>query len=179
MFAIVKDNQIVKFIQPNTVFVVDWVEYPADWIANASQQSKDAIGLVDVVYGNRNDERFYWVTQDDPVYNASSNVVEINYTNTPKDLDSVKSVMISQTNQSAYTILLPSDWMVVKALEIGGSVPANWTTWRQTIRTEAADYCAAINACSSMEQLEQLPALQWARSPNDPAPVVAEQTSEA
>lgn len=179
MFAIVKNNQITQYIQPNTIFYVDWVEYPSNWIVNASQEEKNSIGLVEVVYGSRKDERFYWVTQQEPVYNDTTNQVEINFTSTPKDLATIQKILTDQTNTAAYTLLLPSDWMVVKALETGGVVASNWTTWRQTIRTEAADYCVAINACSSIEQLEQLPSIQWARSPNEPEPVITEQPSEA
>ena len=168
MFAIVKNNQVEQYVQPNSVFHVDWVEYSANWIATATQEQKDAIGLVDVIYGSRKDERFYWVTQQEPVYNAGAKQVEINFTATPKDLAAIQKVLVDQTNQTAYTLLLPSDWMVVKAIETGGAVEANWTTWRQTVRTEAADYCVAVNACTSMEQLEQLPSIQWTKSPNEP-----------
>jgi len=168
MFAIVKNNQVEQYVQPNSVFHVDWVEYSANWIATATQEQKDAIGLVDVIYGSRKDERFYWVTQQEPVYNAGAKQVEINFIATPKDLAAIQKVVVDQTNQTAYTLLLPSDWMVVKAIETGGTVEANWTTWRQTIRTEAADYCVAVNACTSMEQLEQLPSIQWTKSPNEP-----------
>lgn len=168
MFAIVKNNQVEQYVQPNSVFHVDWVEYSANWIATATQEQKDAIGLVDVIYGSRKDERFYWVTQQEPVYNAGAKQVEINFTATPKDLAAIQKVLVDQTNQTAYTLLLPSDWMVVKAIETGGVVDANWTTWRQTVRTEAADYCVAVNACTSMEQLEQLPSIQWTKSPNEP-----------
>lgn len=178
MFAIIKNSQVVQYVQPNTLFYVNWVEYGADWIVKATQAQKDAIGLVEVVHGNRADERFYWVTQQEPVYDASTNQVIINFTATPKDLAAIQANLVNQINNTAYTLLLPSDWMVVKAMETGGVVSSNWTTWRQTIRTQAANYCDDINACTSMEKLEQLPFIQWARSPNEPELEITEPSSE-
>jgi hypothetical protein len=166
MFAIVKNGQIEKYIQPNTVFHVDWVEYDAGWIAQASDADKAAIGLVDVVYGQRAEERFYWVGQLEPVYNEQLNVVEINYAVTPKELDSVKANLIAQTNQTAYTMLLPTDWMVVKSVETGTAVPAEWSAWRQAIRAEAQAYVAQINACEDVDALVALAPIEWSKDPN-------------
>lgn len=165
MFAIVKDNKVVQYVQPNTVFHVNWVEYGANWIATATQAQKDAIGLVEVVHGARQDERYYWVTQQEPAYDAGAKLVRINYTATPKDLDQLKTTLVSQTNQAAYTTLLPSDWMVVKSVETGTAVPADWAAWRQAVRTAAANHCAAINACADVDALAALGQAQWPAQP--------------
>ena len=69
-------------------------------------------------------------------------------------------------NAAAYSILLPTDWMVVKATETGGTVAPAWNTWRQTIRTQASDYVAVISACTTVAQLAALPSVQWAHDPN-------------
>jgi hypothetical protein len=45
-----------------------------------------------------------------------------------------------------------------------------WNTWRQTIRTQAADYRVAINACTTVAQLAALPPVQWAHDPDYVAP---------
>ena len=63
--------------------------------------------------------------------------------------------------------------MVVKAVETSGTVAPAWNTWRQTIRTQAADYITAINACTTVDQLAALPAVQWAHDPNYVAPTGA------
>ena len=120
--------------------------------------------MVDVVYGQYPNDQYYWVSQDAPVYTGT--VVEINYTATPKDLAQCQTQAVDATNAAAYSILLPTDWMVVKAVETGGTVAPAWNTWRQTIRTQAADYRVAIEACTTVAQLAALPPVQWAHDPN-------------
>ena len=62
MFAIVKDNEIKKVIRPHTPFEFEGKEYNAKWTVRWSKEEKEAFGLQDVIYGFKEDERFYWVT---------------------------------------------------------------------------------------------------------------------
>ena len=64
-------------------------------------------------------------------------------------LEEAKSYIVDAINSSAYSILLPSDWAVVRQYETGVEVPADWNTWRQTIREEAASKAAVANTCST------------------------------
>jgi hypothetical protein len=69
------------------------------------------------------------------------------------DLATAKETMVSTTNTQAYVYLQPSDWLVVRQAENGTSIPEDWNTWRQVIRDEAQGKVAAINACTSKEEL--------------------------
>ena len=164
MFAIISNNAIAMLVAPGTPFTWDGQQYAANWCNLSTPEEKAAIGMVDVVYGAQPSDVYYWVSQDAPVYNGT--VVEINYTATPKDLDQLKANQISATNSTAYSILLPTDWMVVKGIETGSKVPDNWNTWRQEIRTQAAAQVAAITACTTVDELAALPPVQWAHDPN-------------
>ena len=168
MFAIISQNQFVKFLPENTPFKLDGTQYPANWLNLSTPQEKAKLGIVDVVYGQYPNDQYYWVSQDAPVYTGT--VVEINYTATPKDLAQCQTQAVDATNAAAYSILLPSDWRVVKAVETGGTVDPAWNTWRQTIRTQAGDYRVVIEACTTVAQLAALPPLQWANDPNYVAP---------
>lgn len=169
MFAIVQNGQIVQLIAPGTAFELDGVSYPANWCNLSTPEEKAAIGMVDVVYGPAPSDQYYWVSQDAPYYDARTNEVYINFTATPKDLAELQSQQVTATNQAAYNILQPSDWMVVRATETGTDpVPADWNTWRQAIRVQAADQNAAINACTTVEQLAALPSVNWLPSPDQP-----------
>jgi hypothetical protein len=107
------------------------------------------------------------VTQDEPVYNAETNQVDINYTSTPQDLVSVKSNSVSQVNSTAYATLLPTDWMVVKGIETGTPVPPAWNTWRESIRTTAASAVTAINAATDVAEVETvMQNLVWPLDPD-------------
>ena len=168
MFAIISNGVIAMFVQAGTAFEWDGVQYPANWCNLSTPEEKAAIGMVDVVYGAQPSDVYYWVSQDAPVYNGT--VVEINYTATPKDLDQLKSNQISATNSTAYSILLPTDWMVVRGIENGTKVPDDWNTWRQQIRTQCEAQVAAITACTTVAELAALPAVEWAHDPNWVAP---------
>jgi hypothetical protein len=174
MFAIISNGVIAMFVQAGTAFEWDGIQYPANWCNLSTPEEKAAIGMVDVVYGQYPNDQYYWVNQDAPVYNAQTNQVDINYTATPKDLDSLKTSQISATNATAYSILLPTDWMVVKAVETGGTVAPAWNTWRQEIRDEAAAQVAAITACTTVAELANLPPVQWTPDPNYVPPTTGE-----
>lgn len=159
MFFIAPD----QYIQDGAPFTTNGTSYPAGWLNAASAEEKAAIGLVEVtIVGQREDDRFYWVSEslDDGV---------LTYTNTPKDLEGLKTQWVKQINQTAYGLLLPSDWMVVKALETSSAVPAAWTAYRASVRSTAADTVAVINTCADVPALQAAVQVTW---PNDPDYVV-------
>ena len=168
MFAIISNGVIALLVPAGTAFEWESIQYPANWCNLSSPEEKAAIGMVDVVYGQYPNDQYYWVSQDAPIIVGDQ--VQINYTATPKDLAQCQTNAVNATNAAAYSILLPTDWMVVKATETGGTVAPAWNTWRQTIRTQASDYVAVISACTTVAQLAALPPLQWANDPNYVAP---------
>ena len=166
MFAIISNNAIAMLVAPGTPFTWAGQQYAANWCNLSSPQEKAAIGMVDVVYGAQPNDQYYWVTQNEPVYDPLRNVVNITYTATPKDLFTCQANAVNATNAAAYSILLPSDWRVVKGYETKTAIPADWDTWRQTIRTQCEAQVAAITACKTVDELAALPPVQWAHDPN-------------
>lgn len=175
MFAIIQDNQVAQYVPDGSSFTWDGVQYPPQWTAQATPEEMAEIGMLPVVYGTYPNDQFYWVTENAPIIGSTE--VFIDYTATPKDITTLKSSMVAQVNQSAYTILLPSDWMVVKAVETGGTVAPEWNTWRQTIRTQAADAVLVINGCTTVDQLAALPNVPWTPDP-DQAILLAQQVQQ-
>ena len=157
MFYSSTDSQ---YIQEGTAFTIAGIQYPSNWLNLSSPADKAAIGLEEVVATNSPaNDKFYWVSD-------SLNGASLTYTNTPKDVDVCKSNQVSATNATAYSILLPSDWMATKAFETGTTVAAAWSAWRASIRTTAANQIAAINACTTVDDLANLPQADWAKDPN-------------
>jgi hypothetical protein len=164
MFAIVQNNTIVQLVPEGTAFTLDEVQYPANWCNLSTPEEKTAIGMVDVIYGQAPSDVYYWVTQNAPALVEGQ--VVVTYTSTPKDLDATKANCKSQINATAYSLLLPNDWMVVKATETGTPIAPAWNIWRQSIRTTAADYVTAIMAAADMPALEVVMGnITW---PHDP-----------
>ncbi len=151
MFYIAPD----QYIQDGAPFTVNGTSYPAGWLNAASAEEKAAVGLVEVtIVGQREDDRFYWVSE------SLADGVQT-YTNTPKELDLLKTQWVKQINQTAYSLLLPSDWMIVKALETSSAVPAEWTAYRASVRTTAATAVAAINAVTDVAALQAAVQVTW------------------
>lgn len=170
MFAIVQNNTIVQLVPEGTAFELDGVQYPANWCNLSTPEDKAAIGMVDVIYGQPPSDTYYWVTQDAPV--LVDGQVLVNYTSTPKDLDQTKATCKSQINNTAYTLLFPTDWMVVKATETSTPMDPAWNTWRQSVRTRADTFRAEVETAPSMAEVEfVMNNMAWPHDPNYIEPV--------
>ena len=152
-----------QYIYAGNQFTIDGVEYPANWLNLSTAEEKAAIGLEEVIATNSPaNDQYYWVSTE-------LNEATLTYVNTPKDLDTVKSNSIAQINQTAYSILLPSDWMVVKSVETGTQVPANWNTWRQSIRTTADTSRTQVAAATDVDEVQTIMgSITWPQDPNQP-----------
>lgn len=173
MFAIIKDNAIQQMLQEGIEFEWDGVQYPNNWLNLSSPEDKSNLGIVDVVYGQRSSDIYYWVSPQAPIYNQSTNQVDILFTSTPKDISSTKLNCVSQVQYTAYTILSPSDWMVTRAVETETTLDPAWKTWRASVRINANGTITSINAAMDMPSIETvMSSIVW---PNDPnwVPVVA------
>jgi hypothetical protein len=168
MFAIVKDNTVQQIIQEGSQFTVDSVTYANNWFQLATQEEKNALGVMEVVYGARPDDKYYWVTESAPVING--NVVDIGFTSTPKDLANLKTNAINQVNQQAFSLLSPTDYMTIKALETNTTMPETWKTWRESVRTTAATAKTAITASTDIASLITASTITWPNDPNYVAP---------
>ena len=164
MFAIVKDNTVLKLIENGTAFELNGINYPSTWIELADQNELDRLGVKTVTYDVKPHEEFFWVTQNAPIY--VDGAVRVTYTKTDKDINQLKKNLVNKVNQSAYDLLKATDWMRVKELETGTAMADDWKTWRQTIRTSAAERVTAINACETADELVELQAIVWAKDPN-------------
>ena len=152
------------YINEGTQFEIDGVTYPSGWLNQSTPEQKAALGLEEVIAQN---------SPYNPVYYWTGETLDgatLIYTGTAKDLADVQKQAVAQVNQTAYTLLLPSDWMVVKAVETSTTVEPAWNTWRASIRTTAANAVTAINACTNVDEVAAL-VVVWANDPNYVEPV--------
>ena len=158
MFYRQASNQYITEGQP---FEIDGTAYPANWLNCTTPEQKAELGLVEVTDSNQpEDDRFYWVS-------ATLNGAVRTYTNTPKDLAALKIQWVSQTRQAAYSLLLPSDWMVVKASETQTAIPDVWKTYRAAVRTACNGAVTAINAAADVPALQAAVVVQWPQNPDE------------
>jgi hypothetical protein len=149
------------YIQEGTAFEINGIQYPQNWLNLSTPQEKAEIGLEEVIATNSPaNQQYYWVSQE-------LNGASLTYINNPKDLDTCKTNAVSQLRSTAYSILLPTDWMVVKSVETSTPIPTDWNTWRASVRTICENAITAVNACTNVDELAQL-SVTW---PNDPVEV--------
>lgn len=87
MFAVVQNGNIVQLIQPDTAFTVGEKQYSARFIRNATETERKSVGVYEVIYGEQQDQRFYWVTGPSYRVNETNQTVEATFTATPKELE--------------------------------------------------------------------------------------------
>jgi hypothetical protein len=149
-----------QYIQEGTPFTIDGVQYPANWLNLSTPEEKTALGLEEVVATNNPaNDQYYWVSTE-------LNQATLTYVNTPKDLTSIKTNAISQVLASAYSLLQPNDWMVVKAFETSTAINADWNTWRASVRATADSTRTAITGAADVPAVETIMgAIAWTKPP--------------
>ena len=108
MFAVVQNGNIVQLIQPDTAFVIGEKQYSARFIRNATEAERKSVGVYEVIYGEQQDQRFYWVTGPSYRVNETNQTVEATYTATPKALED-KEEVDAQGNPMYVQVLDKSD----------------------------------------------------------------------
>jgi hypothetical protein len=150
-----------QYIYEGNQFTIGGIEYPANWLNLSTPEEKSAIGLEEVIPTNQpGNSEYYWVT---PEFNGAS----LTYINTPKDLITIKTNSLSQINNTAYSILFPSDWMVIKSVETSTPINADWNSWRASIRATADSTRTAVTAAQDVDAVVAIMSnIQWAKSPS-------------
>jgi hypothetical protein len=162
MYALINDNNVTQVgeltaLFPNTSF-------PAGF--NQAEAAAER-GALEVIEGERKDERFYWVTFSH--YEVQADKVVRVYTNTPKALEDVtetpegqtepittkglKSNWIAQAKAAAGSALAATDWMVIRKAERGVDIPADVAAERAKIISDCAAKEVAISAAATVEAL--------------------------
>jgi len=157
MFYCTTDGQ---YINEGTPFTIGDTQYPQNWLNLSTPEQKAEIGLEEVIATNSPaNQQYYWVSTE-------LNQATLTYVNTPKDLADVKENSINQVLASAYAILQPSDWMVVKAFETSTKINADWNTWRANIRAVADSTRTAITGAADVDAVELIMnTVNWPKSP--------------
>lgn len=153
-----------QYVRTGDAFELNGVQYPSNWISLTSDEEKQELGLQLVTESNSRADDYY--------YNVTSVLqgAVITYTNTLKDLTFLKKQATDAINRQAYSLLSPTDYMSIKALETSTTMPEAWKTWRESIRTSASNAKTAINASTDVDSLITASTVTWAHDPDYVAP---------
>ncbi len=145
-------------LQYDRAFTHEGISYPSNWLRLTTLEEKQAIGIVEVANNTQSwDQRFYWGVDN------------------PKDLDGLKTQWKQTQNETAASLLAPSDWRVVKAAEVTAySVEPEWLTYRAAVRTACNTRQTEIDNCADVAALKELlfGNVQIASTDDDGNPVV-------
>lgn len=139
------------------------VHYPANWLRLTTLAEKQAVGLVEVVNTpSAHDQRFYWGVGSPKQLNDEA-VLDESGNDTGEVQTGLKTLWKNTQNEIAATLLAPSDWRVVKVLEVNSSfanakaaLPSTWQTYRAAVRTACNTRQAEIDACTTVDELKEL-----------------------
>ena len=183
MFALVESGSITQMPKGNKGITLNGNKYPASIYTLWTEAERNAIGIytVEIDTTNKKDEEWYintnisyafsggkvkgtygtatakkiadtlWTSQDktDGKIPEGKDVGDV----ATEGLKTIKKRMID--NQCA-GLLAPSDWMVVKATETGGTMDSGWKTWRASVRTKCNSMQTQIDNASDVDALAAL-----------------------
>ena len=159
MFALVKNDNSIKLFSPYTIWQdKNGTEYSPDYLISLTSDQKQDLGIYDVAYANRPDDRFYTITQNDPTFDQAEKIVKVTYTSVAKDLENseLKKEWIASVKQMANNTLAQTDWMLVRKIERNVDVPAKTVTYRAAVIAEANRLTAGITAATEITELISL-----------------------
>ena len=152
-------------------FTHNEITYPRQWLRQATQEDKDALGITWEADPVRHDDRYYWngeltnpkaledvdaVDEDgNPVWVQEYDAVTELMVDTTERLvtKGLKSNMISQVKHTAGMMLAQSDWYVIRKAEREVAIPADVVAERAHVVTESDRLEVALAACANVEAL--------------------------
>ena len=155
-WVIVKDGAVVREFSRPTAFTYEGYQYPANWIQNATNAEKSAMGLVEVtISGKPKDGEYYNNSLSDNKVESDGSVTRT-WTNTAKTLSDIQALKVSQAKEIAKTYLDPTDWYVVRKAEVGTAFSDEIGAYRTAVRACYGNLKTAINAASDVDEVASL-----------------------
>ena len=150
------------------------VQHPANWLRLSTERDRELLGITWVEEANQTwDQRFY------KGYDGDGNLIPKRLVDENAVGEDGEAVLDADGNQIVNTglktlwkakqdviaasLLAPSDWRVVKELEVNSSFanartayPSTWMTYRAAVRTACNTRQSEIDACSDVAALKEL-----------------------
>ena len=146
----------------------DGIQRPANWLRLSTERDRELLGITWVAETNQVwDQKFYWGYDSDnnliPKQLNDEAILDEDGNDTGEVQTGLKTLWKAKQNEIAASLLAPSDWRVVKELEVNSSFanartayPSAWMTYRAAVRTACNTRQAEIDACSDVAALREL-----------------------
>tara|TARA_Y100000592_G_scaffold86563_1_gene140030 strand:- start:27 stop:707 length:681 start_codon:yes stop_codon:yes gene_type:complete len=146
----------------------DGIQRPANWLRLSTERDRELLGITWVAETNQIwDQKFYWGYDSDnnliPKQLNDEAILDEDGNDTGEVQTGLKTLWKAKQNEIAASLLAPSDWRVVKVLEVNTSfsaaktaMPEKWQTYRAAVRTACNTRQAEIDNCSDVAALKEL-----------------------
>jgi len=136
----------------------DGIQYPKNWLRLSTPEQRAAIGITEQSDPPSWDQRYYWG------YDQEGNLI-------PKQLEDevvtpeegepytqtgLKTLHISQTKETANTLLAPTDWYVVRKFERDIDVPVGIASYRAAVIDVSEQRETLISNVTTVDELKGL-----------------------
>ena len=184
MFALVESGSITQMPRGNKGIQIGDIKYPAAIYTLWTEAERNAIGIytIEIDETNKKDEEYYINTNITYAFSGgkvkgtygsatAKPLADPVYTNQDKTdgiipdgkdvgdatgVDGLKTIKKRMIDNQCAGLLAPSDWMVVKATETGGTMDSGWKTWRASVRTKCNSMQTQIDNASDVDALAAL-----------------------
>jgi len=183
MFALVESGNITQMPKGNKGITLNGNQYPASIYTLWTEAERNAIGIYTVEIDDTNKKDEAWYINTNLTYAFGSGKVTGTYgtatakkiadtlwteqNKTDGEIPEGKDVGDVATRGLTYLkkqmidnqcagILAPSDWMVIRATETGGTIDSGWKTWRASVRTKCNSMQTQIDNASDVDALAAL-----------------------
>ena len=183
MFALVEDGKITQMPKGNKGITIGDNKYPAAIYTLWTEAERNAIGIYTVEIDNTNKKDEAWYINTNQTYTFSGGKVKATYgTATARKIadtlwtsqdktdgliregddvgdvatEGLKTIKKRMIDNQCAGLLAPSDWMVVRATETGGTMDSGWKTWRASVRTKCNSMQTQIDNASDVDALAAL-----------------------
>jgi len=183
MFALVESGNITQMPKGNKGITLNGNKYPASIYTLWTEAERNAIGIYTVEIDNTNKKDEEWYINTNQTHTFSGGKVKATYgTATAKKIadtlwteqdktdgliregddvgdvatEGLKTIKKRMIDNQCAGILAPSDWMVVRATETGGTMDSGWKTWRASVRTKCNSMQTQIDNASDVDALAAL-----------------------
>jgi len=154
MWARIMGSQLVEIINIPKPMTINDIQYPFSIFTKAwTDEERKALGIVPYVYeGSSVENMFYTSSESAPAVQADK--VVVTRSQTPRDIDAVKTTMKNHVSSVLQSTLAQTDWIVIREQDNGTAKPADLAKWRTDLRAKAAALETAIDAKSDVASLE-------------------------
>jgi len=157
MWALVEDSKISKVYNKPIQLTIGDIKYPSNIHNLWSEAQLKAIGVYIVIEDNSNlKDKEYYINTNQSFAFGSGKVTATYGTATARDLDTLKTNHCAVIDNTAYGLLQPNDWMVVRNAESSKAIPSDWLDYRVNVRSTATDMKTKINAVADVDALAAL-----------------------